>query len=100
MRSEASHKKDNCRRLFSRTTLGGMKTDEKRYDFGGVPGNLVLIIFLPVIVYYLYFCLRFNGGRLLPVGITAQVLRAFWKDIVPTGRAFGIYGCCEQCDFA
>lgn len=69
-----------------------MKTGPKRYDFGGVPGNLVLIIFLPVIVYYLYFCLRFNDGRLFPVGITAQVLRAFWKDIVPTGRAFVIYG--------
>jgi protein-S-isoprenylcysteine O-methyltransferase Ste14 len=69
-----------------------MKTGKERYDFGGVPGNLALLIFLPIIVYYLYFCLRFNDGRLLPAGIDRQDLRAFWKDIAPTGKAFLTYG--------
>jgi protein-S-isoprenylcysteine O-methyltransferase Ste14 len=69
-----------------------MKTGSKRYDFGGVPGNLLLIIFLPFIVYYLYFCLRYNHGQLVPAGITVKDIRAFLEDIVPTGRAFLTYG--------
>ena len=69
-----------------------MNDRKKGYDFGGVPGNLALIVVLPVIVYYLYFCLRFNDGRLIPAGITGQDLRAFWRDIAPTGRAFLTYG--------
>ncbi len=69
-----------------------MKKPQERYDFGGVPGNLVLLVLLPAIVYYLYFCLRFNDGRLFPAGVSRQELLAFWKDIVPTGRAFMTYG--------
>ena len=69
-----------------------MKKGKEQYDFGGVAGNLALIVFLPIIVYYLYFCLRFNDGGLFPAGITSQDLRAFWRDIVPTGSAFLTYG--------
>jgi len=69
-----------------------MKTGNEKYDFGGIPGNLLLIIVLPVIVYYLYFCLRFNDGGLIPAGVTVQDLLAFGKSIVPTGRAFLVYG--------
>ncbi len=59
--------------------------DGKKLDFGGVPGNLGLIIGLPVTVYYLYFCVRFNGGALLP-GPNAD-LHAFLESVVPTARA-------------
>jgi protein-S-isoprenylcysteine O-methyltransferase Ste14 len=69
-----------------------MRDRKEHYDFGGVPGNLALIVFLPLIVYYLYFCLRFNDGRLFPAGITQEDVRAFFRDIVPTGRAFLTYG--------
>jgi protein-S-isoprenylcysteine O-methyltransferase Ste14 len=69
-----------------------MKPGGKHYEFGGVAGNLVLIIALPLIVYYLYFCLRFNEGRLIPAGLAARDLRAFAKDIVPTARAVLTYG--------
>jgi len=69
-----------------------MKTGGKHYEFGGVPGNLLLIIFLPLIVYYLYFCLRYNHGRLIPAGISGKDIRSFLSNIVPTGRAFLTYG--------
>lgn len=63
----------------------------QRYEFGGVPGNILLIVALPLLVYYLYFCLRFNGGRLLPLGVEAGAVSQFLRDIVPTGRAVLIY---------
>ena len=69
-----------------------MKSGKNHYDFGGIAGNLVLIVVLPLIVYYLYFCLRFNDGRLFPAGIGERELLAFLRDIVPTGTAFLTYG--------
>jgi len=71
-----------------------MKTGKvkERLDFGGVPGNVVLMVFLPVVVYYLYFCLRFNNGGLIPAGVTAEAWRGFGISIIPTGRAFLFYG--------
>jgi Delta14-sterol reductase len=71
-----------------------MKTGKgtERLDFGGVPGNVALMVFLPLIVYYLFFCLRFNDGRLIPAGVTVQTLRDFGTAIIPTGRAFLFYG--------
>jgi protein-S-isoprenylcysteine O-methyltransferase Ste14 len=69
-----------------------MENRKEPLDFGGVPGNLALIVALPLIVYYLYFCLRFGGGRLFPAGVAPADLRAFFSDIAPTGRAFLTYG--------
>ena len=62
-----------------------------KYEFGGRTGNLLLLLFLPLLVYYLYFCLRFNGGDLLPLSVTAGALQAFGRSIVPTLRALWIY---------
>ena len=79
---------------FSRTTLAPVKPSEgkEKFDFGGVAGNIALMVFLPAMVYYLYFCLRFGNGRLIPCGVTVQDLRGFGSAIVPTGRAFLVYG--------
>lgn len=70
-----------------------MNGNKQHFEFGGRPGNLALIIFLPLLVYYLYFCLRFNGGDLLPFGVTSGDLRAFGMSIIPTLRGAWIYGC-------
>ena len=65
----------NCSGLFFLLHWGELKTDGKHYEFGGVPGNLLLIIFLPFVVYSLYFCLRYNDGLLIPAGITLEDVR-------------------------
>lgn len=62
-----------------------------KYEFGGRIGNIVLILFLPLTVFYLYFCLRFNGGDLIPRQVTAEKMAAFGRSIVPTLRALWIY---------
>ena len=64
---------------------------KKRYEFGGRTGNIILIILLPCIVYYLYFCLRFNGGDLIPSDITRKDLLRFGRSILPTARMALLY---------
>jgi delta14-sterol reductase len=62
------------------------------YEFGGPVGTVIWTVFLPVVVYYLYFCVRFNGGALLPSdSIIYAPFGGFWESIVPTGRAVLIY---------
>jgi len=42
-------------------------TDHKqKLEFGGVPGNLAMIIGLPIFTAYLFFAVRFNDGAVLP----------------------------------
>lgn len=65
----------------------------RKYEFGGPPGNIILMIGLPVAVYYLYFCVRFNGGALLPgPGIDYAPFSGFLESIAPTWKAACIYG--------
>ncbi|MCB9683382.1 MAG: hypothetical protein H6733_18095, partial [Alphaproteobacteria bacterium] len=43
-----------------------MSAPGERLAFGGVPGNLAMIVGLPVFTAYLFFAVRFNGGAVLP----------------------------------
>lgn len=61
-----------------------------RYEFGGIPGNLGLIIGLPILTYYLYFCIRFNNGAIIP-GPECDV-NGFFGNIIPTWTAAIMYG--------
>lgn len=58
-------------------------------EFGGPAGNLVLILGLPLITAYFFFCVRFNGGALLPDphADVAGLLAA----LVPTPQAAALY---------
>lgn len=58
-------------------------------EFGGVPGNFLMITALPVITAYLYFAVRFNGGAIAP-GPDAD-LELFWASLVPTWQAAALY---------
>ena len=65
---------------------------KSNYEFGGPPGNIILMIGLPAAVYYLYFCVRFNGGAIIPAsGIDYAPFDGFLHSIAPTWRAFGIF---------
>lgn len=57
-----------------------------------MPGNLVMIPGLPIFVYFLYFCVRFDGGQLWPFGTAGAVeLEAFLASVRPTWEALGVY---------
>ena len=56
-----------------------------KLEFGGVPGNLLIILGLPVLTAYLFFAVRFNDGALLP-GPAAD-LDGFFSALVPTWQA-------------
>ena len=62
----------------------------QKLEFGGVPGNFAMIFGLPVFTAYLYFCVRFNGGALLP-GEGADVT-GFLASLTPTPTAAAFYG--------
>src|SRR5690606_22049085 len=57
--------------------------------FGGPAGNFMMIFALPIITAYLYFCVRWNGGALLP-GADSQ-LDAFFASLRPTWQAAAAY---------
>jgi len=61
-----------------------------RADFGGAVGNLALMLGLPSATAYLYFCARFNAGRLLP-GPEADVA-AFARSLAPSWETALVYG--------
>jgi protein-S-isoprenylcysteine O-methyltransferase Ste14 len=63
--------------------------EELLLEFGGTFGNLSLVIGLPLITLYFYFCWRFNGGQLLP-GDTAN-WDGFVAAIQPTWRGASIF---------
>lgn len=66
-----------------------MESERKPLEFGGVPGNFSMIIGLPVFTAYLYFCVRWNGGALLPTG--EADFGAFLRSLEPTAEAAGFY---------
>lgn len=69
--------------------MGG---ERKRIEFGGPAGNILLMIGLPVTVYYLYYCVRFNGGWIIPGNVVNYApFTSFWESIIPTGRAAAIF---------
>jgi Delta14-sterol reductase len=66
--------------------------EERRYEFGGPAGNLLMMIGLPAAVYYLYFCVRFNGGMIIPEPeINYTPFSSFLDSIAPTWRAAFIF---------
>ena len=67
-----------------------MTEQKRKLEFGGVPGNLAMIIGLPLFTAYLFFAVRFNDGAVLP-GPSAN-WEAFAEAMVPTWRAAVIYG--------
>jgi len=66
-----------------------MSHDKQKLEFGGVPGNLLLILGLPAITYYFWFAVRFNGGALLPSADAN--FSGFMASIQPTWTAAGLY---------
>lgn len=63
-----------------------MGHDEKKsLDFGGVPGNTLMIFGLPVFTTYLYFTVRWNHGNPIP-GADVD-WDGFLASIVPTWQA-------------
>ena len=66
-----------------------MTHEKRQLEFGGVPGNLAMIIGLPIFTAYLYFAVRFNDGAVLP-GPKAD-WQGFFESLVPTWRAAIFY---------
>jgi delta14-sterol reductase len=62
---------------------------DSRAEFGGAAGNLALLIGLPAMTVYLYFCVRFNEGRLL-LGPGVE-LGPLARSLVPSWSAAGVY---------
>jgi len=62
------------------------KTPQKRKRLPVAEINLVLV---PLIVYYVYFCVAFNNGGLLPG--SGSNWAGFFSAIVPTFAAFTVY---------
>ena len=60
-----------------------------RSEFGGAAGNLALLVGLPAATFYLYFCVRFNDGRLIP-GPGVE-LGPFAASLLPSWAAAGVY---------
>jgi delta14-sterol reductase len=58
-------------------------------EFGGAPGNALLIVLLPLLTYGFFFLVRFNDGALLP-GPEADVA-GFFAAIQPTWEAAALY---------
>lgn len=54
-------------------------------EFGGVPGNALMIVGLPVFTAYLYFAVRWNHGALVPGADVDYV--AFWRSLTPSWSA-------------
>lgn len=67
-----------------------MTEQKQRLEFGGVPGNLAMIIGLPLFTAYLFFAVRFNDGALIPQSDADW--EGFKRAMAPTGRAAIIYG--------
>jgi delta14-sterol reductase len=58
-------------------------------EFGGVPGNLALILGLPIGTAYFWFAVRFNGGGLIPS--PDADLAGFFASMAPTWTALVLY---------
>lgn len=67
----------------------GSENRRDRLEFGGVPGNLLIMVGLPLVTAWLYFSVRFNGGALLPRSDVD--LGGFISSLRPTGQAAAFY---------
>jgi protein-S-isoprenylcysteine O-methyltransferase Ste14 len=63
--------------------------DSVRAGATGIPAEAVTLLVLPLIVYYLYFCVGFNDGAMLPWSHANW--GGFFAAIVPTGSAAVAY---------
>ena len=54
-----------------------------------VPIAQINLVVVPAVIYYLYFCVAFNDGALLPGSGSDGA--GFFAAIVPTAEAFGVY---------
>jgi protein-S-isoprenylcysteine O-methyltransferase Ste14 len=70
-------------------TEGGVGARQSRSDFGGVAGNLALLVALPIGTAYLYFCARFNDGRFFPE--PGADLEAFAESLAPSWETAAVY---------
>jgi len=66
-----------------------VRAPHARSDFGGPAGHLALMFGLPLAAAYLYFCVRFNAGRLLP-GPDAD-LAGCARSLAPSWEVAGVY---------
>lgn len=66
---------------------------KKNLEFGGPAGNVLIMIGLPALIYYLYFCVRFNHGDVIPGSdIDYRPFISFLDSIIPTWKAALIFG--------
>jgi steroid 5-alpha reductase family enzyme len=70
-------------------TEGAAGARQARSDFGGVAGNLALLVALPIGTAYLYFCVRFNSGQLVPA--PEADLAAFAQSLAPSWETAVVY---------
>lgn len=61
----------------------------EKLEFGGVPGNFLMIFGLPVFTAYLFFAVRFNGGAMVPAADADYA--GFAASLVPTWQAAVLY---------
>lgn len=59
--------------------------EPRELEFGGVPGNSLMIVGLPIFTAFLYFCVRWNHGSPIP-GADVD-WPAFWQSLKPTWQA-------------
>src|SRR5690606_24302167 len=62
---------------------------KKKLEFGGVPGNLLLVLVLPVVVAFLHFSVKYNDARLF--AYDGADWEGFFRALVPTWEAAAIY---------
>lgn len=68
------------------------KREWPKYEFGGPAGTAFWMVFLTAFVYYLFFCVRFNGGDMIPKSnLDYAPFSTFWESIMPTWKATAIY---------
>ncbi len=64
----------------------------RKFEFGGPAGSVIMTLALPVIVYYLYYSVRFNNASLLPSDIIDYFpFNGFIDSIIPTFTAVFLY---------
>jgi len=63
--------------------------DSLIWSFGGPLGCALVMVLVVVVPYYLYFCVGFNDG--MPIPGPGADAAAFWRSIVPTWTAAGLY---------
>jgi protein-S-isoprenylcysteine O-methyltransferase Ste14 len=64
----------------------------KKYEFGGPAGVALMMAGLPAAVYYLYYCVRFNGGSIVPGNFSDfRPFTGFLDSITPNPAAAAVF---------